>query len=50
MFRDAKAFSSFAVDDIPRAKEFYAHTLGLEVFTDPAGNVLSVTELADTPT
>jgi predicted enzyme related to lactoylglutathione lyase len=29
--RDAKAFSSFSVDDIPRAKTFYAQTLGLEV-------------------
>lgn len=26
-----KAFSSFAVDDIPRARAFYGETLGLEV-------------------
>jgi catechol 2,3-dioxygenase-like lactoylglutathione lyase family enzyme len=31
MFKDAKAFSGFSVDDIPRAKEFYGQTLGLEV-------------------
>jgi catechol 2,3-dioxygenase-like lactoylglutathione lyase family enzyme len=31
MFRDAKAFSGFSVDDIPRAKEFYGGTLGLDV-------------------
>ena len=31
MFRDTKAFSGFSVDDIPRAKEFYGDTLGLEV-------------------
>jgi catechol 2,3-dioxygenase-like lactoylglutathione lyase family enzyme len=31
MFRDTKAFSGFAVDDIERAKEFYADTLGLKV-------------------
>ncbi|MFF3012741.1 VOC family protein [Streptomyces sp. NPDC057939] len=31
MFEDTKAFSGFAVDDIPRAKEFYAGTLGLRV-------------------
>lgn len=31
MFRDTKAFSSFSVDDLARAKEFYAGTLGLRV-------------------
>jgi catechol 2,3-dioxygenase-like lactoylglutathione lyase family enzyme len=31
MFRDTKAFSGFAVDDIPKAKQFYGETLGLEV-------------------
>jgi catechol 2,3-dioxygenase-like lactoylglutathione lyase family enzyme len=31
MLRDATAFSGFAVDDVPRAKEFYGTTLGLEV-------------------
>ena len=31
MFRDTKAFSGFSVDDIPKAKEFYGGTLGLEV-------------------
>ncbi len=31
MFRDTRAFSGFAADDIPRAKQFYAETLGLEV-------------------
>ena len=31
MLRDANAFSGFAVDDAPRAKEFYGATLGLEV-------------------
>ena len=31
MLKDAKAFSGFAVDDVPRAKEFYGTTLGLEV-------------------
>jgi catechol 2,3-dioxygenase-like lactoylglutathione lyase family enzyme len=31
MFRYAKAFSSFSVDDLQQAKEFYHHTLGLEV-------------------
>jgi catechol 2,3-dioxygenase-like lactoylglutathione lyase family enzyme len=31
MFRNTKAYSGFSVDDIPRAKEFYGDTLGLEV-------------------
>jgi catechol 2,3-dioxygenase-like lactoylglutathione lyase family enzyme len=31
MFRDAKAFSGFSVDDLDRAKEFYGGTLGLDV-------------------
>jgi catechol 2,3-dioxygenase-like lactoylglutathione lyase family enzyme len=34
MFGETKAFSGFAVDDIPAAKEFYAETLGLEVSED----------------
>lgn len=31
MFRDTKAFSGFAVNDVPRAKEFYSQKLGVEV-------------------
>ena len=31
MFEDTKAFSGFAVSDIPRAKQFYEETLGLRV-------------------
>ncbi len=31
------AFSSFAVDDVTRAKEFYGMTLGLEVVDAPLG-------------
>jgi catechol 2,3-dioxygenase-like lactoylglutathione lyase family enzyme len=31
MFKNAKAFSGFAVDDITAAREFYGTTLGLEV-------------------
>ncbi|TDD66910.1 VOC family protein [Jiangella aurantiaca] len=31
MFEQTKAYSGFSVDDIPRAKQFYAETLGLEV-------------------
>ena len=31
MFGSTKAFSGFAVDDLEKAKQFYAETLGLEV-------------------
>jgi predicted enzyme related to lactoylglutathione lyase len=31
MFKDVKAFSSFSVSDLSRAKTFYGQTLGLEV-------------------
>jgi catechol 2,3-dioxygenase-like lactoylglutathione lyase family enzyme len=31
MLTDSKAFSGFAVDDMPRAREFYGQTLGLRV-------------------
>jgi catechol 2,3-dioxygenase-like lactoylglutathione lyase family enzyme len=31
MLHDSKAFSGFSVDDIVKAKEFYATTLGLDV-------------------
>jgi len=31
MLKGSKAFSGFSANDIPRAKEFYARTLGLEV-------------------
>jgi catechol 2,3-dioxygenase-like lactoylglutathione lyase family enzyme len=31
MFKDTNAFSSFSVDDLQKAKEFYSQTLGLEV-------------------
>jgi predicted enzyme related to lactoylglutathione lyase len=35
MFKNTKAFSSFSVDDIKKAKEFYSQTLGLEVSEVP---------------
>ena len=31
MLKDSKAFSTFSVDDVPRAKQFYGETLGLDV-------------------
>lgn len=37
MFKAASVFSSFAVDDIPAAKEFYSNVLGVEVTDAPMG-------------
>ena len=31
MFKETQAFSGFSVNDIPRAKQFYGETLGLNV-------------------
>lgn len=42
MFRDAKAFSGFAVDDTDRARAFYGDVLGLQV-DDLEGGLLQLT-------
>ncbi len=41
MLANTQAFSGFAVDDIPAAKEFYGETLGLNV-TDEEMGVLGI--------
>ena len=48
MFGNTKAFSGFAVDDIEKAKQFYAETLGLEV-TEENG-MLTLHIAGDRPT
>ena len=42
MFKDTKAFSSFSVNDLQKAKEFYGETLGLEFSEGPEGLELKV--------
>ena len=42
MFKDTKAFSTFSVNDLPKAKEFYGQTLGLEVSKMPEGLQLKI--------
>ncbi|TDE00768.1 VOC family protein [Jiangella asiatica] len=42
MFKDAKAFSGFSVNDIPRAKEFYGQTLGLDVSEENDALMLNI--------
>ncbi len=42
MFKDAKAFSSFSVNDLQKAKEFYGQTLGLETSESAEGLELNL--------
>jgi catechol 2,3-dioxygenase-like lactoylglutathione lyase family enzyme len=37
IFKDAKSFSSFSVNDLKEAKDFYGQTLGLDVSETPEG-------------
>src|SRR5687767_4167720 len=37
MLKHTKAFSSFSVDDLARARDFYARTVGLGVVDGPEG-------------
>jgi catechol 2,3-dioxygenase-like lactoylglutathione lyase family enzyme len=37
MFKKAKAFSGFSVNDIPKAQQFYGKTLGLDVSEEMGG-------------
>ena len=42
MFKHTKAFSSFSVNDLQKAKEFYGQTFGLEVSEMPEGLELHI--------
>ena len=42
MFKDTKAFSSFSVDDLKKAKDFYGQTLGLQVSETKEGLGLQI--------
>jgi catechol 2,3-dioxygenase-like lactoylglutathione lyase family enzyme len=42
MFKNTKAFSTFSVDDLPKAKSFYGGTLGLDVADTPEGLALNI--------
>jgi catechol 2,3-dioxygenase-like lactoylglutathione lyase family enzyme len=42
VFKNTKAFSSFSVDDLQQAKQFYGETLGLEVVETPEGLELHI--------
>ena len=46
MFGDTRAFSSFAVDDVGRARAFYEGTLGLRVTPTGPGDALLALHLA----
>ncbi|MDP4000517.1 MAG: VOC family protein [bacterium] len=42
MFKDSKAFSSFSVNDLAKAEEFYGKTLGLNVSKDDKMGILNL--------
>ena len=42
MLKQSKAFSTFAVDDVPKAKQFYGETLGLTVREEMDGLALEL--------
>ena len=42
MFKDTKAFSTFSVNDLRKAKDFYGRVLGLEVSDMPEGLALRI--------
>jgi catechol 2,3-dioxygenase-like lactoylglutathione lyase family enzyme len=48
MFTNTKAFSGFAVDDVDKAREFYAETLGIEVSEE--NGLLTLHIAGDRPT
>jgi predicted enzyme related to lactoylglutathione lyase len=48
MFANTKAFSGFSVDDVPRAKQFYGETLGLNVSEE--NGMLTLHIAGDRPT
>jgi catechol 2,3-dioxygenase-like lactoylglutathione lyase family enzyme len=48
MFKNTKAFSGFAVDDVDMAREFYAETLGIEVSEE--NGLLTLHIAGDRPT
>ena len=50
MFANTKAFSGFAVDDIPKAREFYGETLGLKTSEDEEHGLLILHLAGDRPT
>jgi predicted enzyme related to lactoylglutathione lyase len=37
LFKEAKSFSSFSVNDLKKAKDFYSQTLGLNIRETPEG-------------
>jgi catechol 2,3-dioxygenase-like lactoylglutathione lyase family enzyme len=48
MFKDTKAYSGFAVDDVQKAREFYGDTLGLK--TSEEYGLLTLHIAGDRPT
>ena len=47
MFKETKAFSGFSVDDLAKAQDFYANTLGLDVTVLVEGELLQLNLAGD---
>ena len=47
MFKETKAFSGFSVDDLAKAQDFYANTLGVEVTVLVEGELLQLNLAGD---
>ena len=50
MFGKTQAFSSFAVDDLETAREFYGETLGIEVSEEEMEGLITLNLGGDRPT
>lgn len=50
MLTEVKAFSSFAADDLAKARQFYEETLGLNVSSPMEGMLLSLEIAGERPT
>ena len=51
MLESSKAFGSFAVDDVEKARQFYAETLGLDAsIVDEENGILTLNLAGDRPT
>ncbi len=47
MFKETKAFSGFSVDDLAKAQDFYANTLGVDVTVLVEGELLQLNFAGD---
>ena len=49
MFKSDKMFSTFAVDDVEKARQFYGETLGLDVEDGDQPGLIQITHAGQAP-